>query len=153
MAKIKLNPQIKSISGRAGNIIYYNVAGRQYARSYSIPCNPRTGSQQKNRAAFGEVSKLWKYLPAEDRALYNKLAEGKTFSGYNIFVSMFMRGITVQALMSILKKQTGGLYIYTPGLIRNNSVHASIIMFSRQIYRHIAEMSGYKPPGMTCLAA
>ncbi|HQO39782.1 MAG TPA: hypothetical protein PK986_04870, partial [Spirochaetota bacterium] len=52
MAKVILKSYLKSIHGRVGNLIYYNVHGNQYIRSYSVPYNPRTFKQQKNRRAF-----------------------------------------------------------------------------------------------------
>jgi len=42
MAKVKFKAPIKSIHGRIGNVIFYNVNGYNYARSWSIPENPRT---------------------------------------------------------------------------------------------------------------
>gem|GEM_PF-567055 len=105
MAKIQFKSYIKDVHGRMGNIIYYNVKGNQYARSYSIPRNPCTEIQQKNRSAFAEAVRLWHGLPPRKQKEYNRLAEGRPLSGYNIFISMQMNGVSLKLLMRVHRRQ------------------------------------------------
>ena len=93
MAKITLASYIKSIHGRIGNIIYYNVKGNQYARCWSMPRNPRTAEQQENRKTFANAVKLWQSMTPGEKDAYNIMAQGKPFSGYNLFISLYMKGL------------------------------------------------------------
>jgi hypothetical protein len=95
MAKIKFKPPILSAHGRVGNVIFFNVKGCQYARSHSTPGNPRTEKQQKNRASMAEAVKLWQNLTQAEKAYCNHMARNRPLSGYNIFISMAKRGITL----------------------------------------------------------
>ncbi|PKL16225.1 MAG: hypothetical protein CVV49_17340 [Spirochaetae bacterium HGW-Spirochaetae-5] len=94
MAKVKPASFINSIHGRIGNIIFYNVNGSQYARSYTIPANPRTEEQQNNRMRFADAVKLWQQLSDEEKSVFNTRAEGTPLSGYNLFISVTLKGIT-----------------------------------------------------------
>jgi hypothetical protein len=96
MAAVKLRSYLKELNGRYGDYIFYNIKGRQYMRSYSIPRNPRTEAQQENRSVFAEAVKLWQTLSAEEKHIYNRLASRKALTGYNLFISMHMKGITLQ---------------------------------------------------------
>lgn len=157
MAKVTLKSYIKSIHGRTGNVIYYNVKGHQYARAFSIPRNPRTVAQQRNRATFAEAVKLWQGLSPEEKSYYNLMAEGKPASGYNIFISMQMKGVTLKII-----KQAPGVQIKVsliPGshLIRTTSVSPSPVLATGRIY--IYPGTGgcnplfKKPPGIRISAA
>jgi len=98
MAKAKLSSYLKELHGRAGNYIHYNVNGRQYVRSHAIPRNPRTQLQQENRAAFAVAVKLWQELSPEEKMIYNRKALRKPYSGYNLFISMQMKGESTEGL-------------------------------------------------------
>jgi len=125
LAKIKCKSGTPTIHGRTGNVIFYNVYGYQYVRSYSIPYNPGTGKQQSNRTTFAEAAKLWQYIPAKDKSFYNRLAYGKPLSGYNIFVSMQKKGITTEILKLIHKHQRYSRFIPDACRIGDTSVYAS----------------------------
>lgn len=91
MAKIELHPIVSSISGRIGNIVFFPRYGRQYARSYCIPANPKTELQQKNRKAFAYAVGSWQRLSLSEKAAWNKKGEKKKRSGYHLFLSGFMK--------------------------------------------------------------
>ncbi|NLV66263.1 MAG: hypothetical protein GXY14_01175 [Spirochaetes bacterium] len=93
MAKVILKSYLKSIHGRVGNLIYYNVHGNQYIRSYSVPYNPRTFKQQKNRRAFRDAVMEWQSLAPHTKDTYRTMARGKPISGYNLFISLYMKGL------------------------------------------------------------
>ncbi|HNX24775.1 MAG TPA: hypothetical protein PKG60_12065 [Spirochaetota bacterium] len=92
MAKPALKSYIKEIHGKWHGNIYYVVKGNQYSRSYAIPHNPKTEKQQKVRCTLAEAVKLWQELSPEEKSLFNRKAEGKVYSGYNLFISIQARG-------------------------------------------------------------
>jgi len=60
---------------------------RSYERlRYYIPKNPRYIPQQANRQKMADAVAAWQALTSEQKALYNKNAIGKRFSGYNLFI-------------------------------------------------------------------
>ncbi len=91
MTKIKPDPMFISISGKTGNFVFYMRKGIMHSRSRIIPLNPRTPLQQKNRSLFSQAVKAWQVLPDATRMIYNLRARGKTQSGYNIFISEYMK--------------------------------------------------------------
>ncbi len=147
MAKIIPAPGILSIHGRLGDAIFYNVKGNQYMRSYSIPFNPGTKLQQDGRTSFGKVSKLWKLLSAEEQSWYNLQAVGKPFTGFNLFVSMTLKGIKHEPISADQSELTGITFVYDSYMLRDTSV------LLRQEITHADErMQGSeiilkKPPG------
>ena len=150
MAKIILHPSILSIHGRIGDIIFYNVCGFQYARSYTIPRNPRTEAQQKNRATFAEAVKLWQVLSKKEKSIYNRMAAEKPMNGYNLFISMTMKGVTS---LSLLRGKGKGFSTVPSLILRITSVPVPLAPdFS--LYNTSAGLRVLKkPPGFTSIAA
>jgi len=150
MAKIILHPSILSIHGRIGDIIFYNVCGFQYARSYTIPRNPRTEAQQNNRATFADAVKLWQGLSKKDKSIYNRMAADKPVNGYNLFISMTMQGMTA---LSLLRGKGKGFSIVPSYILRITSVPVPLgPVFTR--YNTSAGLRVLKkPPGITSIAA
>ena len=147
MAKITPASYIKSIHGRIGNIIFYNVSGIQYARAYSIPYNPRTEAQQDNRAAFAHAVRLWKELPRNEKSSFNNLAKGQKLSGYNLFISMCMKGITsakLKLINSTLKscRPKGGSVLRAGTSV----IHTSLNRYTAKSFAQSVYMQK-KPPG------
>ena len=153
MAKIILNPQIKSIHGRIGNIIYYNVKGSQYARSYTIPRNPRTGPQQGNRASFAEAVIQWQKLAPGEKSYYDRLALGKPYSGYNLFISMRNRGITLSILKFINRKKQKSIFRPAAHHQAGTSVIASLLHDYSLLYTVFDGQGACGPPGAGSRAA
>lgn len=150
MAKVKFKSYIKSVHGRIGNVIYYNVKGYQYARSYSIPRNPQTENQQNNRTAFAEAVKLWQGLSPKEKSVYNRMAEGKPLSGYNIFISMQMKGINLKLLNKMIKSQRKVRLLSAPYIQADTSVIPLSVSYrgsTSLLFIH------KKPPGTPPLAA
>jgi hypothetical protein len=151
MAKVKFRSPIQSIHGRLGNVIFYTVYGNNYARSYSIPKNPRTEAQQKNRVNFAEAVKLWQGLSDAEKRKYNRMAAGKPLSGYNLFISMKMKKISPEILNVSHRGQVRECYIYTPYIQAVTSVSAPEGLFLNKECRfngagHI-KTPLKKPPG------
>jgi len=66
--------------------------GPQYIQreTFHIPANPQTEIQQSNRTKFAEAITSWQSLTNEQKEAYNKKAERKQLSGYNLYISEYM---------------------------------------------------------------
>ena len=91
MAIATTNIMIKSIHGRIGNLVFYYRNGVQCVRSYVVPCNPDTEAQRTVRRAFGDAVRSWQAMSADGRHAYNRKARFMNMSGYNLFISEFMK--------------------------------------------------------------
>jgi hypothetical protein len=139
MAKVTLAPHIKSLHGRLGNIIFYNVKGNQYARAWSMPRNPRTAAQQKNRKTFTEAVKLWQSMSPGEKEAYNIMARSKPLSGYNLFISMHMKGAGTKIKFIIRTAETDRAAVSVPFHLRVSSGTPPFI------YLHTSFMKGKSP--------
>src|SRR5512145_598851 len=91
MAKIRLEFYLEEINGRIGNIVYYHCRGREYARVHVTPSNPRTQCQQAVRGLFALAVLSWQQLAPAEKAEFNRRARYKPMSGYNLYISQFMK--------------------------------------------------------------
>ena len=153
MAKVKLKSYIKSIHGRMGNIIFYNVNGNQYARSFTMPRNPRTMAQQQNRAAFAAAVHAWKELPQYEKSRYNRMATGRNLSGYNIFVSMRMKGIKPQGLKPVHSTVKADRATAVPVSRADTSVIYTSTCLYTAIFPPVTTAILKKPPGISAATA
>lgn len=55
------------------------------------PINPRTEIQQSWRTVLKNAVLAWQALDNENKAIYNKRAKGHIMSGYNVFVSEYLK--------------------------------------------------------------
>jgi hypothetical protein len=81
----------RSMNGSLGKIVFYRRRGVQCARTYVIPRNPDTPQQRINREAFAAAVAAWRLFEVRDRNRYNRKARGRGMSGYNLFISEYMR--------------------------------------------------------------
>jgi len=153
MAKVILASHIESLHGRLGNVIHYNVCGFQYARSYTIPRNPKTAEQQVNRLSFADAVKLWQGLSLSQKACYNRAAEGKPLSGYNLFISLRMKGLTLKILKQLQGGRVKAIFVPASALLRLTSVSASVSSGRGGVYNGKKRIIPGKPPDLTSLAA
>ena len=91
MARIKLSVPFDSVSGRLGKVVYYNIYKRQFARVHTIPENPRTDEQQQVRKTFGNAVRSWQNRSPEEKNKYNKKARRLAMSGYNLYISEYIK--------------------------------------------------------------
>jgi hypothetical protein len=88
-------------SGRKGSVVYVNTRHGKVVREYVRPRNPQTTDQQGNRSNFGAVSKRWRTLVLEQRAVWRIAAAYQYFVNetgrrvrlncYHFFVRLNMR--------------------------------------------------------------
>jgi hypothetical protein len=91
MASVDLDLMFNGFSGRLGNIVLYTRYDNQYARIYSIPVNPDTNEQKMIRKTFGDAVRSWQELPQPEKDKYNKKARRLPMSGYNLYISCYMK--------------------------------------------------------------
>ena len=75
--------------GKAG--VFANWKGIQYRRKYVIPANPNTPAQQAVRADFTNGVDKWHSFDALQSESYKPLASGQAMSGFNLFMSRWMK--------------------------------------------------------------
>lgn len=57
---------------------------------YYVPTNPRTPLQQAWRKVYADSIVAWRGLTTEQKKSYNKRAEHKGYSGYNLFQKEYL---------------------------------------------------------------
>ena len=70
--------------------------GIPYAKSYTVPSNPRTAAQQANRALFAYLREMWKLGPSKFQETWNAFAQGRPFTGFNKAVGENVRVLQAQ---------------------------------------------------------
>ena len=98
MARITLTDEYKGFSGRIDDAVIYSWRGITCMRSYVVPRNPDTAAQREQRRRFAAAVQCWKSLPAETKERWNSIKTGRRPTGYNMFVSAYMRYDTVPLL-------------------------------------------------------
>lgn len=91
MVKVKsvFGEELSGQIGKAG--VYAKWKGIQYRRKYTKPANPKTPAQMKNRGVWANgVDKWHTFNPLQAQA-YTPLASGQPMSGYNLFMSRWMK--------------------------------------------------------------
>ncbi|MBN2038880.1 MAG: hypothetical protein JW864_02495 [Spirochaetes bacterium] len=85
-----------SISGRIGNAVFYMRGTRQCIRTYIVPANTITEARRTVRRTFAQAVKSWQQqMPEHLKYAYKGKARGTRMSGYNLYISEFMRNKTV----------------------------------------------------------
>ena len=87
---VELNPIVKSVRGRLGNIVFYHWKGLRCARAYCVPRNPDTVTQRKTRGRFADAVHAWQQLDEAEKHIWGRRARMR-ISGYNLFISSRMK--------------------------------------------------------------
>jgi hypothetical protein len=76
-------------SGTIGETLTFGKwKGRNYVRQRVIPANPKSASQLGVRSMMSFLAKQWTELTAGEQASYAEMAEAKSISAFNQFVSV-----------------------------------------------------------------
>lgn len=72
-----------------------SIEGKQeiQKKDFYVPYNPRTAEQQAWRSDFADAVASWQSLTNEEKKEYNSKAQGKKMSGYNLYISNYLRSI------------------------------------------------------------
>jgi alpha-ketoglutarate-dependent taurine dioxygenase len=130
MAVIELNPAFTSAKGRLGRIVLYYRNGVQCARTHVVPRNPDTECQRQNRKTFADAVKSWQALSAEEKRSFNRKAMRKRMSGYNLFISQYM------------KSSCAGKEVITCPHINSIELHKSDPLRSVPVFHSMHPVSG-----------
>lgn len=82
---------------RVGGYNQYTGPPGRRAPSYYVqmrtyrPTNPQTEEQQENRTLFAQAIEAWQDLTTEQKANYNQKASRYSRTGYNFFISEYMK--------------------------------------------------------------
>ncbi len=82
---------INSISGKIGNVVFYTRLGTQCVRAHVVPRNPDTQAQRAVRRSFGDAVRSWQSTSPEEKYAYNRKARHLNMSGYNLFISKYIK--------------------------------------------------------------
>lgn len=79
--------------GKSGNVIYQvvNKTGTQYARKHVVAPDKQTAGQILQRDKLIAANYSWRTLSESDQNKYNNRAKKLQMSGYNLFLSEFMK--------------------------------------------------------------
>ncbi len=91
MARVRLCSYLEGISGKLDDAIYYTRRGTSCMRKIVVQRNPDTILQRHNRTCFREAVHAWQVLPVEEKMKWNRKARNKQASGYNLYISAFMK--------------------------------------------------------------
>ena len=92
MARIKTPSYIGSANGRMEDLVLYTIGTRQFSRMYVVPANPDTEAQRIVRGTFRAAVRSWQNMAREEKEAYNLPAAKQGKRGYNLYISMYMKG-------------------------------------------------------------
>jgi hypothetical protein len=89
MAKVTGPLMSMDASGTVGKTLTFGKwKGRNYVRQRVIPSNPKSASQLGVRSMMSFLAKQWTELTSGEKASYAEMAEAKSISAFNQFVSV-----------------------------------------------------------------
>lgn len=100
--KLRFSPLIAGMSGKAADAVAATWKGRPYVRSYVIPKNPRTASQQSWRAQMGRQAQLYRSLGTDFNALAQKIADSQKLSAFNLQCQTNLDALYADRAMPVL---------------------------------------------------
>ncbi len=92
MAQVELKPALTACHGRMDGLVFVNRLGKQHVRMYTKPSNPNTPAQRERRGTFRDAVHAWQALPDTEKERWKAKAASRKRTGYNLFVSRFLRG-------------------------------------------------------------
>jgi len=66
--------------------------GIVYARPYIVPRDPRSAGQVTQRQLFSDAVTAWQAESTASKAYFDNASIGQSYTGFNLYVSMFMLG-------------------------------------------------------------
>lgn len=92
MFDFTMNPEAHGVIFR--QYVYYDDNNHPHTgtfiSNYFPPSNPRTISQQENRGKMRRANEHWKTLSVEEKKEWDRKAQGKRMSGFNLHNRHFM---------------------------------------------------------------
>ncbi len=116
MATATPNILINSIRGKIGNVVFYTNRGTQCVRAHVIPRNPDTEAQRLVRRSFGDAVRSWQSMTPDERYSYNRKARYLNMSGYNLYISKYLKRIMQSLNLAIADEQKSIVPYFTRNL-------------------------------------
>jgi len=76
----------------SNTLTFIRRRGIVYARPYKVPKDPRSAGQITQRQLFFDAVASWHTLTSGTQAYYNNSAIGQSYTGFNLYVSLYMLG-------------------------------------------------------------
>jgi len=76
----------------SNTLTFIRRRGIVYARPYKVPKDPRSAGQITQRQLFFDAVASWHTLTSGTQAYYNNAAIGQSYTGFNLYVSLYMLG-------------------------------------------------------------
>ena len=91
MSKVKMPLMSEAASGKFGKeFVYYKRYGKSICRRYVKNDGGDSKASRKNRNLFKEAVEFSKLLTVDDKAAWNKMSQGTTLNGNNLFMRAAM---------------------------------------------------------------
>jgi hypothetical protein len=87
MSKVEMNPVFEGFRRKMGDLVFFKLNGKTYAKRRSTPANPNTPAQQSVRRSFTYVAELWKGSRGVMRNSWERAAKSRKISAYNAFLA------------------------------------------------------------------
>ena len=134
MALAELNPMFMNTSGKIDRLVQYNRRGTQCIRRHVVPFNPNTPGQQAVRSSFRDAVHAWQVLPDAEKGGWKYKARYRNLTGYNMFVSWYLKQSIPAALAGASPVNTGFLSHPAPNSPRFHSVDTGSTVRERSFY-------------------
>lgn len=89
-------------SGKLASMVFGNWRGIDWCRELVIPANPQTENQVNIRTALTLSVAKWQEFSPTEQNLWNGAAEGKPYSGYNLFMRKALEAYIEQLGVTVL---------------------------------------------------
>lgn len=83
-------------------LVFADWKGRQYARRFVIPANPKSTEQTLTRDTFDFLNSFWRFSPAAVTDAYKAAAEGKVLTDRNSLIQNNLTNLRTAADLALL---------------------------------------------------
>lgn len=120
MSTVEMNPVFESFRRKMGDLVFFKLNGRTYAKRRTTPANPNTPAQQSVRRSFTYVAELWKGSQGVTRKSWERFAKSRKIRGYNAFLAENSRrrrsGMPLELTREMGEEALAGFTAQTGGL-------------------------------------
>jgi len=100
-------------SGQIGErLVFSDRRSGQQARFQKAQKDVITSDRSVHRANYSAAVAAWNDLDQATKESFNILAVGKSFTGYNLFVKLYLTGVIVCSDIAIYGFRNYGIFIY-----------------------------------------
>ena len=97
-------------------LIFKTKNGKGFLTKYSKPSSIRktdpSSLQEEKRVIYGEAVEAWGLLSNIQKSVYNQNAQGKQYSGFNLFLKEYFADYPLIDTLAYYGTRTYGIFIY-----------------------------------------